>query len=87
MDPYQIAQNRLNQLLGIKPTKTKNTFKSVKEADNLTLLEWMQSEDRNGCYLEEPLPPIDYAIETIKAWIVDHEAEIPNHITNIINKY
>lgn len=55
--------------------------------DKITLLEWMQSEDRNGSYLEEPLPTIDYAIETIKAWIVDHGADIPNHIMDIINKY
>lgn len=84
MNPYQTAQNRLNQLLGIKPTKTKNKFKNL---DNITLLEWMQSEDRNGSYLEEPLPPIEYAVETIKSWIVDHEAEIPSHIMNIVNKY
>lgn len=59
----------------------------MENEDNLILLNWMQSEDSNGCYLEEPLPPIEYAVETIRNWIVDHEAEIPNHIMNIINKY
>lgn len=29
MNPYQTAQNRLNQLVGIKPTNTKNTFKNT----------------------------------------------------------
>lgn len=87
MNPYQTAQTRINQMLGVKPTKTKNTFKNMENEDNLILLNWMQSEDRNGCYLEEPLPPIEYAVETIKTWIVDHEAEIPADIMNIINKY
>lgn len=87
MNPYQTAQNRLNQLVGVKPTKTKNTFKNIEHTDNLILLNWMQSEDSNGAYLEEPLPPIEYAVETIKSWIVDHGAEIPNHIKAIINKY
>lgn len=87
MNPYQTAQNRINQLVGVKPTKTKNTFKNMENEDNLILLNWMQSEDNNGAYLEEPLPSIDYAIETIKTWIVDHEADIPNHIMSIINKY
>lgn len=55
--------------------------------DNIILLRWLQSEDKNGEYLEEPLPPIEYAIETIKEWVQELNAEVPTYITNIINKY
>lgn len=61
----------------------KNSIKS----DNIALLRWLQSEDRNGDYLEEPLPPIGYAIETIKEWVQELNAEVPTYITNIINRY
>lgn len=29
MNPYQTAQTRINQLVGIKPTTVKNTFKNT----------------------------------------------------------
>lgn len=30
MNPYQTVQTRINQLVGIKPTTVKNTFKTKK---------------------------------------------------------
>lgn len=32
MNPYQTAQNIINQLVGIKPTSSKNTFKTMKQS-------------------------------------------------------
>lgn len=55
--------------------------------DNIVLLKWMQSQDRNGDYLEKPLPPIQYAIDTIKEWIKEYNADVPYCIMTIINKY
>lgn len=57
------------------------------EKDNLILLKWMQNQDKNGAYLETPLPPIDYAIETIKEWVTELDAEVPAYIMDIVNKY
>lgn len=69
-----------------------HTPENSRESDRLTLLNYLQTNDSNGDYLDDVESgnrpcTLDYAIEVINSWITEHDACIPTSIMDIVNKY
>lgn len=63
-----------------------------RESDRITLLNYLQSNDSNGDYLDElgedkESCTLDYAIEVVERWVIELEADIEAEIMSIVKKY